>query len=282
MLLAMLAYAAVLLVAVLQTGQQIWQAAAGEATPKLTVETSATTEPVQDAPADAAPSGVTWPQWAAIVGALIAATTRKAGNKLSSAGASLFAVNSYLSLAEKRPEVTGGLQALCERLRDDQKYSTVRMIGYSFGAVVALEALYPRTGMPPKGIQAVASLATIGAPYDFVLAVKPAWFEGRHSAIGQRSWVNVYSPVDLLGSNFRDDADSGAATRGIGLSGETEPLRPSENEAWDLHIDLTFLNLILLAGFTSHGMYWGEDGVDDDNVFLTVVQHLYEDADLLV
>lgn len=280
MIVAMLAYAAVLLVAVLQTGQQIWQAAAGEAAPKATVETSATTESAQDATADEAPSGVTVPQWLAIAGALIAAATRKAGNRLSSAGSSLFAVNSYLSLAEKRPEVTGGLHDLCERLREQPKYTTVRMIGYSFGAVVALEALYPLSGLPPQGIQKVASLATIGAPYDFVLAVKPGWFKDRNGENIQRSWINVYSPVDLLGSNFRDDADDGDATRGISVTGESEPLRPSVNLDWELGIDMKLRNLVLMAGFTSHGMYWGEDGVDDHNVFNLVVQKLYTSAEV--
>jgi hypothetical protein len=281
MLACMGVYAGVLLIAVLQAGQQIYQTVSGEAAPKVTVQTQTTAEPALEAPVEDAPPGVTVPQWAAIAGALIASTARRVGTKMNSAGTSLFALNAYLDLAVKRTEVTGGLEDLCERLRSDQKYSTVRMVGYSFGAVVALEALHPRTDEPPPALCDVASLVTIGVPSDFVLAVKPDWFQGRHGLNVDRPWLNVYSPIDLLGSKFPPDADEGQASRGISATDKGEVLRPSQNKQWNLGVDLTLRNLVLLAGFTSHGMYWGEDAVKDHNVFDHVVRHLYKDAGLL-
>jgi hypothetical protein len=57
-----------------------------------------------------------------------------------------------------------------------------------------------------------------------------------------RRWINVYSPIDLLGSNFRDDTEAGSATRGLtpatpgGAAGGRD-IAPDDNIVWDLGVD---------------------------------------------
>jgi hypothetical protein len=164
-------------------------------------------------------------------------------------------------------------------------------MAYSFGSIVAIDALFPTTDDPPLALDRVAGLATIGSPFDFVHSIRRTWETGRHIRKDVPPyWLNVYSPDDLLGSNFRGDPNPGEATKGIvPIGAEADPdtkvkgpiFRPKDNLAWDLGIEMTFGNLIELYGFTSHGMYWGDDDTSDANVFDLVVRNLYKGAPVL-
>lgn len=299
--LLMLVYAAVLAVAAAQTAQQLVQVASGEEAAKVLVPDTPSPSPTPEpdgpsAGAEASPgtpedeastdekpaAGITVFQWLAIAGSLIVAAVKKEGDRLRHAGASLFAVNSYLRVAERQPELMGGLRSLCEALREEEKYTAVRVVGYSFGSILALDALFPTTAPPARAFEKVTSLVTIGSPYDFVLAVRPNWAERRHAPEGaELDWLNIYNPVDLLGANFRDDKTEGLATRGLGRVSGAAPLRPTHNVPWDLNIAMDAGDLATLYGFTSHGMYWGEDDVVDVNVFTLVVRHFYVGSEVL-
>lgn len=303
MLVAMLLYAGALAVAAGQAVHQVYlafQDDGGDGKADSTTSTTmvatttapslgqgtTTNAPSVATPADAGEGSdkpkLTWVQWVAILGSLLVAGFRKAGDRLRSAGASLFAAHSYIRVAEHQPETLGRLRSLCEDLAETEGYPTVRIVAYSFGSVVALDALFPTTAMAAPSFAAVTSLVTIGSPYDFVHAVRPGWSEGRHVTPNvPGSWVNIYSPVDLLGSNFRDDSSEGPATRGVRAAGAVPEIAPTENLAWDLGITLDFTNLLTLYGFSSHGMYWGEDQSNDVNVFSLVVRRLYEGTPLL-
>lgn len=304
MLVAMLFYAGALALAAGQAVQQVYLSLQDDgrdqkaaSTTERTIVTTTTPPSAQGTPTTVIPEAtspttesvggsdkprVTWVQWVAILGSLLVAGFKKAGDQLRSAGASLFAAHSYLRVAEHQPEIMGGLRDLCEDLAESERYPTVRIVAYSFGSIVAVDALFPTAGMSAASFDSVTSLVTIGSPYDFVEAVRPRWSEGRHVRPGvPGSWLNIYSPVDLLGSNFRNDSSEGPATRGVGVAGAAVGILPSENVAWDLGIAMDFGNLVTLYGFSSHGMYWGEDQGDDVNVFSLVVRRLYARTPLL-
>ena len=49
------------------------------------------------------------------------------------------------------------------------------------------------------------TIATIGCPFDLVRMLVPAYPAGRRKGTdGDPHWVNVYTPTDLLASNFAD------------------------------------------------------------------------------
>jgi hypothetical protein len=290
MLLIMVVYTALVLFAAGQAVQQIYisttgetaHATSGDSTPAA----SPGTHPNRRQPGGGQPQPVTtkvtgW-QWGALLSTIVVLFLKKSRNRVRSAGGTLFAAQSYLRVAERKPEIVGGLRTLCETLAETERYKTVRVLAYSFGCVVAIDALYPREGDAERSFDAVCCLATIGAPYDFVRAVRRDWADGRHVRTTKPiRWLNFYSPVDLLGSNFRTDSSDGDATTGIRAVGRATAIGPDENRAWDLGIAMNLADLLQLYGFASHGMYWGTDDVDDRNVFAEVVPLLFSDSDLL-
>jgi hypothetical protein len=303
MLLVMVAYAALVLFAAGQAVQQIYISTTGETThttsspargapsspvsgerPSVAGPSAPASAPHRRHPAEKSPvtTKVTGWQWAALLSTIGVLFLKKSRNRVRSAGATLFAAQSYLRVAERKPEIVGGLRTLCETLAETERYETVRVLAYSFGCVVAIDALYPREGDAERSFDDVSCLATIGAPYDFVRAVRRDWADGRHVRTTKPiRWLNFYSPVDLLGSNFRSDSSDGDATTGIRAVDGATTIRPDENRAWDLGIAMNLADLLQLYGFASHGMYWGTDDVDDRNVFAEVVPLLFSDSDLL-
>jgi hypothetical protein len=128
----------------------------------------------------------------------------------------------------------------------------------------------------------VSKLATIGAPYDFVRAVNARWHAGRYAAAGTPGeWLNVYAPIDLLGSNFRDDATDGESTIGLTSQGGNATLKPDRNHAWDVGVPEGGTNVFEFYAFRSHGMYWGQDDAAERNVFGPVVKFLYDGTAVL-
>jgi hypothetical protein len=164
---------------------------------------------------------------------------------------------------------------------------------------VAIDSLFPKSGDAPVVMEPVACLVTIGTPFDFVRAVQPDWTMGRSpGGTKLRSWVNIFSSIDLLGSNFRNTIGSeaelsvatpyGGSTSSIavrqstGTSDHSVPItKPTEGIRWDLGITPTALNLISFHGLSSHGKYWDDTEVPSTDVFQEVVTRVFEGAPLL-
>ncbi|MDQ1370723.1 MAG: hypothetical protein QOF20_3076 [Acidimicrobiaceae bacterium] len=278
MLAGMVFYAGALLFATYETVHQVWQTTAGKgaATPVVNADP---THPQTRKPGTA----TTW-QRLTILGGLGIALLKKQGDRLRTSGAALTAVDHYVRLGNRRQNLVGELEELCERLSKTKRYSTVQFVGYSFGAIVAIDALFPTTGLPAGSFAAVRGLTTIGAPYDFVRAIRTNWREDRHVGPTRPRWINIYSPTDVLGSNFRDDNSDGEPTRGIAATTTVDggngaspvvEIIPDANLTWNLGVQLTFLNLLMLSGFTNHGRYWGDDAEVDHNVFDDLVTGMY-------
>lgn len=295
MLAAMVFYAGALLFAGYQTVRQVWDSTAGDEKVTATTTTIATTTTVAGVPAadpaegPADTSGATTWQRLVIIGGLGVATFKKQGDRLRASGGALTAADHYVRLGARRHNLAGELQALCEGLSKTGRHPTVRFVGYSFGAIVAIDTLFPTTAVPVGSLQAVNGLTTIGAPYDFVHAIRSDWRDNRYAGSSPPVWINIYSPTDVLGSNFRDDNQDGVATRGIAVTaadsgiqgGAPQTISPSSNLTWSLGVKLTFRNLIMLTGFTNHSEYWGDDAEVDHNVFDDLVLHMYAGTSVL-
>jgi hypothetical protein len=289
MLLVMAAYAAVLVVAAIQTGYQLYQhATAGPSTsvsasvaePSVLASAESPPAALEETPSTTKRTAMTWPQRLSILSSLVLVLMRKQWSDWAqSAGAALFAAHSYLKVAAAQPEIAGNLRKTCEDLAETSKYSSVSIVAYSFGSIVAIDALYPTTGPPAHSFDVVRSLITVGAPYDFVRAVRPHWSESRHAREHTPiEWVNIYSEIDLLGSNFRTDSGTGEANRGVEDATGNSSITPTGNINWSLTDHLSLMDVLTLKGFLAHGMYWGDDGVSDVNIFSAVVRQLYPGA----
>ncbi len=286
------AYAAILVLAfgqlVYQTIQEQQPPAAG--TPPV-METTTTDGSSSKASDDSKSDGdtmaaLTLTQWLAILGAAGAALVPKVRDRVNTLGATLSAASSYLRVARDQPVIVGRLESTVAKLNDRGQYDHVRLVGYSFGSIVALDTLFPTTGDPPPSLDTVDKLVTIGCPYEFALAMRPNWLSGRCSRENvPATWLNIYSPVDLLGSDFsvtgKQDADKPASIE-IVPGATASAVRPTTNHNWNLGIQPTWGNLVEFYGFNSHGMYWGVDNESDDrNVFVEAVRHLYGGTPIL-
>lgn len=288
MLALMAFYAGSLIYAAVQTADQIWESATDKKTAPATTTTTTASVPAEPASpegngSDKERGASNWQRFV-ILGGVGIALLKRQGDRLRSSGGALTAADHYVRLGGKRQEMVGEMEKLCEDLSHTGRYPTVRVIGYSFGAIVAVDALFPTTGPPSGSFSAVKGLTTIGAPYDFVKAVRSGWRRGRHAGSNPPRWINVYAPTDVLGSNFRDDSSDGPATRGIAAatplhanpkSPDAGEIMPVQNIKWDLGVELTLLNLLVLTGFTNHGRYWGDDDKVDSNVFDALVGPMY-------
>jgi hypothetical protein len=119
-------------------------------------------------------------------------------------------VGSYLAYGKGRHEIVGMMARLLEHLRADEKveYTRIHVVGYSFGSVVAIDCVYQDSEMS-AAFDAVTTLTTIGCPADFIRTYWRDYFVSRHGTAHGVRWLNVYSPGDVLASNFMDGKTCG-------------------------------------------------------------------------
>jgi hypothetical protein len=281
-----LAYVALLLVAGVQSITQLSAITTGDDEKPAATSTAnkQSAEPASDQTAEEDRPETTWAQLLAIIGTTILPFIGKGKDRLARIGAALFAANAYVHIGDNRERIVEGLVAGAERIREDQMYGSASVVAYSFGGVVALDALLPRTGPPERSFEKVTRIVTIGMPYEFVQAVDRDYWDRRHGPEEPLEWTNIYSVIDLLGSNLRNDSGDGEAQLGINTGPSPAgpaAIRPDNNLPFDTGIDLTFLTIVELYGFISHGMYWGRDDSRDRNVFRQVIGVLYQGAPAL-
>lgn len=243
------------------------------------------TKAAAESPSETGDDGATTVQWIALLGAAGAAAIPKTRRRIATIGSGMGATASYIRVGAAKSDITGGLAALLNDISRERDYERITVIAYSFGSIVALDTLFPTTGPPAQSLKPVKQLITIGSPFDFVTALKHTWCDGRHVLPGvPKRWINVFSPIDLMGSNYRDDRATDAAahaTRGLGEAAGEVAVKPTDNISWNLGVESTFTNLLEFHGFASHGLYWGSDRDIEHNVFDVVVATAYADTDFL-
>jgi len=201
----------------------------------------------------------------------------------------------YLSFTDRRAEITGLVEARLEQVMESGPYQRYVVMGYSFGTVVALDAFCPASEVRARRLDRVDTLVTIASPYDFILTYWPKYFADRQYA-PPLTWLNVYSPVDLLGTCF--DKQKARAERTQRLrAAQPIPAQPSKDEPQNSFglpdqlatgptqefafregvpdEQLGLFGWIAMQGLGAHSRYWakGEDG--ERNCFDLLVPGLF-------
>ena len=228
----------------------------------------------------------------AAIGSFVPARLRKA---VTEAAIDYYGVANYLGTGDRRSNEADRVSRMLEDVLDRRPEDTqVYVLAYSFGSIIALDTLFPPGESRGAHLGRINGLVTIGCPFDVVRCVWPAYFTTR-AGVHSEYWLNVFDPIDVLGSNFVDGSDeaadpahlpardqarakrtrqgpSWARTRqgpswaGIGLSRGGDPCHP-ENLVWEGGSPgqrLTWPRVLMFSGLRAHAMYWDLD--DQDNV----------------
>ncbi|HEV7677945.1 MAG TPA: hypothetical protein VGQ42_05220 [Candidatus Dormibacteraeota bacterium] len=169
----------------------------------------------------------------------------------------------YFDAGDGREARTGQLTDLVDHVLASG-YKEVQVIAYSFGSIIAIDTLFPRGGHRAPRLDGVSKLITIGCPYDAVRVYWPGYFGGRGAR--QLDWQNVYSLLDVLSSNFKDQpkkAEDSAPEQGDSPA-PTELLEYVQGAGGE---KLTLLRILLFTGLRAHGMYWDRDYASDVGCF---------------
>lgn len=170
-------------------------------------------------------------------------------------------------------------------------YRDVHLVGYSFGCVVTLNSLFPRSAEPLPVFSRVATLVTIGNPVDVVRTFWPRYLKSRCARpAAPRRWLNVFSMDDILSSNFgdtrsadrdpdpevvfdifsREPSDAPCPTGcGPGPTPENIPL-PSNTDSRDF----SWAETIKLYGVKAHAGYWNSTRPEAPSCFDEIVRAL--------
>lgn len=93
----------------------------------------------------------------------------------------------------------------------------VFILGYSLGALVAIDFLCPRKTQleqpDDRLVAAIRGLITIGCPLDFIRLYLPEYMANRQPRVQDLPWTNVFIPADVMGSNMADGEDDAAPSR---------------------------------------------------------------------
>jgi hypothetical protein len=195
-------------------------------------------------------------------------------------------VANYLGTGDRRSNEADRVSRMLEDILDRRPAETqIYVLAYSFGSIIALDTLFPPGQVRAAHLSRINGLVTIGCPFDVVRSVWPAYFTTR-AGVHSGFWLNVFDPMDVLGSNFVDGSDEAidpthvagqdrARARrarpsptwaGIGLSQGGALCHP-DNLIWEGGSPgqrLTWPRVLMFSGLRAHAMYWDID--DQDNV----------------
>ncbi|MBL9030437.1 MAG: hypothetical protein JNM80_01845 [Phycisphaerae bacterium] len=245
-----------------------------------------------------------WTSLAAAVAGVAGVTLllpRKVRELVESGAVDLIRLTNYFEHGEGRGVMVAQLPAFLDSLAErGQRYRRVHVMGYSFGSIVALDALFP-VGQPASArLARIDSLITIACPFDIVRAYWPGHYSlprgaraeiapgaeapGRPEGRGPSGWWNVLSPGDPLSSNFRNDSDPDGAPEVGPRTAATTPLLPTRNLCYRNGPGghpVGLLGALLVRGLRNHGRFWDSEHVDADSCFDLVLQTAYAGDALL-
>jgi hypothetical protein len=196
-------------------------------------------------------------------------------------------VMAYLGHGERREPLIGQLVALIDwaEEKEDVQYEHMDVVAFSFGTVIALDAFFPRTGDRSPRLSRVRSLTTIGCPFDLIRTYWPKYFEQSRPEQVPEKWFNVYSPIDVLASNFRRDGgagepDTGIPTTAADAAGSRRPVNVPYGEPTSA-ADMSPLQFITFMGLRSHSIYWGRVPEAELTAFSPIVTRIYANQPVL-
>ena len=194
-----------------------------------------------------------------------------------------YSIVDYLDRGEDNgSRLRGQLAELLEHLAElPRRHASVDVVAYSFGSIVAIDALFPYVRQPPPRVGTINRLITIGCPFDFVRCYWRDYFEQRFALAGApKAWVNIYAPSDVFSSNFRDDGryDLDAAAEANVRTRPDQPDPPAV-ESVPYLIDgrtepVSGKDAVLLKGLRVHAQYWSSRVAAEEGVFDEVIGHI--------
>lgn len=203
-----------------------------------------------------------------ILGGLGALSRESAKELLRKVAVEYVCALSYLRAGERRAALSGQLLALLDHVGEKTPpYEQVHVLGYSFGSVVSLDALFDENP-PAARLERFGTLVTVGCPFDLIRSYWPGYFADRRARLpDEAKWINVYAPNDVLGSNFRDDARDEPATEGISCGPGGGRLVPENVVHRRGGTGAGAVEALLLGGFRAHKTYWDPDDPNEVSCF---------------
>lgn len=156
---------------------------------------------------------------------------------------------------------TNALRSALDPLVHANGPRNVHVVGYSFGSLVALDLLFPKTATrptpDPRYEASIASLITIGCPVDFMRLYFPDYPGSRTARMDGLRWVNIFNPADVFGSNFLEDDDFSGTDESDATPAAFPGCEcvPTSIRYTDERLSLRSV-LFRARGFASHCQYW--------------------------
>lgn len=226
-----------------------------------------------------------WEGASKFIGALLvlvlgtSATVPAMRARLERAGAATISSVAYLRIGRQRAALTGQLADLVEHIAEEsQAYRRIDLVANSFGSLIVLDAVFPHGAPPEPRFAMVKGMVTIGCPYDAVRAFWPGYAEDRRALEGAPAgWLNVYSPLDVFGSNFRDDNLDKEPTVVVAEDPASMKREPTNLvfQSGQGSRSLTLFDVLVFNGFRSHTRYWGDQEEAENTVFNAIVSELF-------
>ena len=232
-------------------------------------------------------SGVNVSQLLIILIAAIEAFYPGLKKRLSDASARYTSLLEYLSFGARGHVLEGQLIAILDHI-ETKGYENIHVIAYSFGSVLAIDNIFPAGRMPAERIKGIRTLATVGCPYDLIRVFWPDYYTERFVASSViENWINIYSPIDVLGSNFRNDSMKAEPEIKDAISSgndQNAPLLPRTSLAWATARPMKGLSwpeFFALAGLQAHNSYWEQNYESEYTAFSLIITEIYKDNKIL-
>jgi hypothetical protein len=176
---------------------------------------------------------------------------------LTKVAAEFSTIDNYIQYGEQAQIIQGNLDALIEYIVENEENPTIHLHTYSFGSVIALDALFPLGNEPSANIQNnINLLITVGAPYEFINNYYPNFYTERINKMSEKiEWINVYSTMDAFASNFRKDNKAKEPQYGI-MDKIEKPINLNYEIARKEKYNL--FSFLTLKHITMHQSYWDD------------------------
>ena len=181
----------------------------------------------------------------------------ESNNLLTKVALEFTTIDNYIQYGEQSQIIQGNLDALIEYIVENEENPTIHLHTYSFGSVIALDALFPLGNEPSANIQNnINLLITVGAPYEFINNYYPNFYSKRINVMSEKiEWINVYSTMDAFASNFRKDNKVGEAKYGI-MGQKEVPINLNYEIARREKYNI--FSFLTLKHITMHQSYWDD------------------------
>ncbi len=202
--------------------------------------------------------------------AIVTTTSPDFRKFISNTATEFLCLDYYITLSDNKLEIIGKLESLVEKIAEDEDYDNIELHGYSFGSIILMDSIFPYGNAPALRLtKEVDKIVTIGCPHDFICTFYPDYFKDREyiTESSLKKWLNIYSDIDILSSNFRaDDKKEDGKFK----------LTNSNFQVKNIFFNiinpdsLNFWSHLGIIGIRAHKLFWGK-GVDSSSCLNMVV-----------